>query len=75
VAPSPADAADALALAIAHAWRRGPALQPPAQAAGAVRAKSPGRSGATGVTAAQKLWREAEAKAKKNKEKTGHSWR
>jgi crossover junction endodeoxyribonuclease RuvC len=77
VAPSPADAADALALAITHAWRRGPALQPPAAPAGAARAaaKTPARSGGAGITAAQKLWREAEAKAKKNKEKTGHSWR
>ncbi|MCU1572522.1 MAG: Crossover junction endodeoxyribonuclease RuvC [Micrococcaceae bacterium] len=77
VAPSPADAADALALAITHAWRRGPALQAPAAPAGVARAaaKTPGRSGGAGITAAQKLWREAEAKAKKNKEKTGHSWR
>lgn len=58
--PKPADAADALALAIAHAWRSGPGSQ---VAVG------------TGSTAAQQLWRDAEAKAKKNKEKSGHSWR
>lgn len=59
--PRPADAADALALAIAHAWRSG----------GAVATGSPG------TTAAQKLWRDAEGKAKiqKNKEKPGAAWR
>lgn len=62
-APTPADAADALALAITHAWRAGPG------------SASLGATGATGATAAQKLWRDAEAKAKKNKEKTAHGWR
>lgn len=59
--PRPADAADALALAIAHAWRSG----------GAVDAGTPG------TTAAQKLWREAAGKAKihKNKENPGAAWR
>lgn len=51
--PRPADAADALALAITHAWRRG--------AASAV----PGTSGASGATAAQRIWAEAEAKARR----------
>ncbi|MBG0741614.1 crossover junction endodeoxyribonuclease RuvC [Paeniglutamicibacter antarcticus] len=68
-APTPADAADALALAITHAWRAGPAIAGPG-ATGAA-----GTTGAAGSTAAQKLWREAEAKAKKNKEKTSHGWR
>lgn len=57
--PRPADAADALALAIAHAWRSSGAALP----------------GREGSTAAQKLWRDAEAKAKRNKEQTGHGWR
>jgi len=58
--PKPADAADALALAIAHAWRSGSAFS----------------HGAEGTTAAQKLWRDAEAKSKvtKNKEKPGTRW-
>ncbi|NVM97894.1 crossover junction endodeoxyribonuclease RuvC [Arthrobacter sp. SDTb3-6] len=62
--PRPADAADALALAIAHAWRSGSAL-------------GGDGTGSRGTTAAQKLWRDAEAKAKltKNKEKPGAAWR
>jgi crossover junction endodeoxyribonuclease RuvC len=49
--PRPADAADALALAITHAWRGG--------------AARPSAGG--GMTAAQKLWAEAEAKAKRSR--------
>ena len=49
-APRPADAADALALAICHAWRRG---APPAAAAGA-----------GGPTPAQRAWRDAEKSAR-----------
>jgi len=58
--PRPADAADALALAIAHAWRSGSAFS----------------AGGEGATAAQQLWRSAESKAKtkKNKEKPGATW-
>ncbi|ALV45554.1 Holliday junction endonuclease RuvC [Arthrobacter alpinus] len=58
--PRPADAADALALAIAHAWRSGNSFS-----------KDP-----DGPTAAQRLWREAETKSKvkKNKEKPGPKW-
>ncbi len=48
--PRPADAADALALAITHAWRRG--VQPGA---------APGAS----VTPAQRIWAEAEARARR----------
>jgi crossover junction endodeoxyribonuclease RuvC len=48
-APKPADASDALALAICHAWRRG---APDAVASG------PG-----GLTPAQRAWREAERAA------------
>lgn len=59
VAPSPADAADALALAITHAWRSGPAAS-----------AAPG-----GLTPARKLWLEAEAKARKNSEKANRQWR
>ncbi|GAA1050487.1 crossover junction endodeoxyribonuclease RuvC [Arthrobacter russicus] len=59
VAPSPADAADALALAITHAWRSGP-----------------GSTSALGeLTPARKLWLEAEAKARKNAEKSSRQRR
>lgn len=59
--PRPADAADALALAIAHAWRSGNSVA----------------TADNGQTAAQKLWQDAESKAKtaKNKEKAGPHWR
>jgi len=50
--PRPADAADALALAITHAWRGSAAS--PQQAAG-------GRS----LTPAQRIWAEAQAKARR----------
>ncbi|AJT40961.1 crossover junction endodeoxyribonuclease RuvC [Psychromicrobium lacuslunae] len=59
--PKPADAADALALAITHAWRSGP-----------------NSSAAAGgqLTPARKLWLEAEAKAKKNSERSSkQQWR
>lgn len=80
VAPRPADAADALALAIAHAWRRGPSVALATTAATAstssgAASSGTSSSGAAGPTAAQKLWRDAEAKAKRNKEKSGHTWR
>ena len=52
--PTPADAADALALAITHAWR----------GSAAPVAGSRGQSG-SGQTAAQRLWAEAEAKARR----------
>ncbi|WP_026549852.1 crossover junction endodeoxyribonuclease RuvC [Arthrobacter sp. Br18] len=54
--PRPADAADALALAITHAWRRGVGLA----AAGAA-------VGAGSATPAQRLWAEAEAKARRGR--------
>ncbi|MHA7283824.1 crossover junction endodeoxyribonuclease RuvC [Arthrobacter sp. TMS2-4] len=50
--PRPADAADALALAITHAWRRGVVTQGAAAAAGL-------------ATPAQRLWAEAEARARR----------
>lgn len=55
-APRPADAADALALAITHAWRRG--------TAGAAGNGSAGNGGGA-LTAAQRRWAEAEAKARR----------
>ena len=58
--PKPADAADALALAITHAWRRG--VAGPGPTAGSA---SRGTATATGLTAAQRLWAEAEARAKR----------
>jgi crossover junction endodeoxyribonuclease RuvC len=58
--PQPADAADALALAICHAWRGGVAsAATSASAAG-------GAAGATGtLTPAQNAWRAAESAAKR----------
>ncbi len=53
--PRPADAADALALAITHAWRSG------ISSAGA---GSGGRQG-SGQTAAQRAWAQAEAQARR----------
>ncbi|PPB50096.1 crossover junction endodeoxyribonuclease RuvC [Arthrobacter pityocampae] len=54
--PRPADAADALALAITHAWRRGVGTQ----AAAATASITGGL-----VTPAQRLWAEAEARARR----------
>ena len=58
--PKPADAADALALAITHAWRRG--VAGPGPTAGSA---SKGAARSTGMTPAQRLWAEAEARAKR----------
>ncbi|MCQ2000636.1 crossover junction endodeoxyribonuclease RuvC [Arthrobacter zhaoxinii] len=58
--PKPADAADALALAITHAWRRG--VAGPGPTAGSA---SRGTAPASGLTPAQRLWAEAEARAKR----------
>ena len=60
--PRPADAADALALAITHAWRRG--VSGVSAGAGAA---SGGRSAGSGaiVTPAQRIWAEAEARARR----------
>ncbi|KRF06240.1 Holliday junction resolvase [Arthrobacter sp. Soil782] len=52
--PTPADAADALALAITHAWRTGTTSSARSQ-------------GGAGQTAAQRLWAEAEAKARQRR--------
>ena len=51
--PKPADAADALALALTHAWRAG-------NGTGA-----PGAKDSSALTPAQKAWAEAEAKARR----------
>jgi crossover junction endodeoxyribonuclease RuvC len=56
--PTPADAADALALAICHLWRPAAALPGPGAGAG------PGRR--TGGTPAQQAWAEAEAAARRS---------
>ena len=56
VAPRPADAADALALAITHAWRAG---------SGAAAATS--APGHASLTPAQKAWAEAEARARRGR--------
>lgn len=55
--PQPADAADALALAIAHAWHLGRGGQAARRQVAGV-----GGAAATGETPAQRAWREAEAK-------------
>lgn len=56
--PRPADAADALALALAHAWRGSAPGSP--SAAGRTTAMT-----ATALTAAQRAWVEAESKARR----------
>ena len=56
--PKPADAADALALAITHAWRGG-AMSPTAQSAQHGGAAMPNAS-QEGLTAAQRAWAQAE---------------
>jgi crossover junction endodeoxyribonuclease RuvC len=69
-APKPADAADALAIAICHAWRQG--LSGSSGAGGASRDRADGGGGletpvepaprpAQAETPAQRAWREAEA--------------
>ncbi|WP_413247816.1 crossover junction endodeoxyribonuclease RuvC [Sinomonas flava] len=59
-APRPADAADALALALAHAWRGSAPGSP--SAAGRTTAMT-----ATALTPAQRLWQEAEAKSRRGR--------
>lgn len=55
--PRPADAADALAIAICHAWHRGAANV----------AAAADRAGAGGATSAQRMWREAESRARRGR--------
>ncbi|MCW1249889.1 crossover junction endodeoxyribonuclease RuvC [Acaricomes phytoseiuli] len=75
--PQPADAADALALAITHSWRGG--IGAAAAALGETgSAGTPGQRGARSgelMTPARKLWLEAEAKARKNQERSSRQWR
>ncbi|OMH37009.1 crossover junction endodeoxyribonuclease RuvC [Tersicoccus sp. Bi-70] len=69
-APTPADAADALALAITHAWRSGLSAVATSSAASgsesraAAAARAGQRTPAGSLTAAQKLWVQAEASAR-----------
>ena len=63
--PKPADAADALALAITHAWRRGVAGPGQTTAGSASGARAVVRPPASGLTPAQRLWAEAEARARR----------
>ena len=58
--PKPADAADALALAICHAWRRGSPTAPPAGTSGATPANAATVMPGTTLTPAQRAWRDAE---------------
>lgn len=64
--PTPADAADALALGICHLWRPTTlaSVRVPAEAVPAARA-TPGRAGATAATPAQQAWARAEAAARR----------
>jgi crossover junction endodeoxyribonuclease RuvC len=59
--PKPADAADALALAICHAWRTGGVAG--AAIADAAGSRSPGAADGSGLTPAQRAWRAAERAA------------
>lgn len=63
--PKPADAADALALAITHAWRRGVAGPGQTTAGSASGARAAVRPPSNGLTPAQRLWAEAEARARR----------
>ncbi|MEV8253953.1 crossover junction endodeoxyribonuclease RuvC [Rhodoglobus sp. NPDC076762] len=66
-APTPADAADACALAICGAWKSGPGFSAPRSAAADARAggsaSAPASSSASGLTPAQEAWRSAEKSA------------
>nr|WP_237688367.1 crossover junction endodeoxyribonuclease RuvC [Arthrobacter jiangjiafuii] len=63
--PKPADAADALALALTHAWRRGVAGPGQTTAGSASGARAIARPPTAGLTPAQRLWAEAEARARR----------
>jgi crossover junction endodeoxyribonuclease RuvC len=56
--PTPADASDALALALCHAWRSGGVLT-----TGAIAGVAGGKPGGGGLTPAQEAWRRAEKSA------------
>lgn len=63
--PKPADAADALALAITHAWRRSVAGPGQTTAGSASGARAVAKPPTSGLTPAQRLWAEAEARARR----------
>ncbi|MCC3269094.1 crossover junction endodeoxyribonuclease RuvC [Arthrobacter gengyunqii] len=63
--PKPADAADALALAITHAWRRSVAGPGQTTAGSASGARAVMKPPTNGPTPAQRLWAEAEARARR----------
>lgn len=68
-APKPADAADALALAICHSWRAGAAV-PTASGRAVIAGQHGGAGGGTdaatpGLTAAQRAWAAAERSARR----------
>lgn len=66
-APKPADAADALALAICHAWRGlTPLAGPTAQLASGGPAGEDALTSGPGLTDAQRAWRAAEASARRS---------
>src|SRR5690625_3214242 len=60
--PRPADAADALALAICRVWRAGAVV---AQASGTQPGATKPSDAPSGATAAQRAWREAESAARR----------
>jgi len=63
--PKPADAADALALAICHAWRGGVATAATRAGAASTPSAVPGTGSSGGLTPAQSAWRAAESAAKR----------
>lgn len=65
--PKPADAADALALAICHAWRPSSI----STTAAAAVATAPGRPAASGLTPAQLAWQRAEQSSKSPTQRAG----
>jgi crossover junction endodeoxyribonuclease RuvC len=74
-APRPADAADALALAICHLWRDGTSLVAATRAATSPVAGLSGVGGAGGATPAQRAWVEATQAAKAAQAAQGRSAR
>lgn len=73
VLPRPADAADAIAIAICHGWRSGVGAGLDAQAATAThqgartRLQQAGAARGTGSTPAQRAWQEAERRARRGR--------
>ena len=63
--PKPADAADALALAICHAWRGGVATAATRAGAASTPSAGPDSGSSGGLTPAQSAWRAAESAAKR----------